>query len=726
MRAILLVFSVFAINFAFAEQITFPSARASAQTQGWHGLRFDSAQRPVRAGDEDTLFFSNIISKMDLEKITIQGQDFTALFIEDYVFHGKIGYPKLPAKTQLLEIPIGAEIKINILSSEYLDVALNEKGFENQLLPVQAPVRKSATQAPMLRKNTNAYLQNSFTERDLVIVEDLGIMKDRRFAQFNILPVRYLASENVVRVYYVVEFEVIFDQKKADTDNQSVSATQTKTKYTKHTTKTVPNPKIYKIISDRKFESTLTPFVNWKIEMGFDVWVSYTDQPEVGNTTASIKAYLQDIYESENRADFLLLVGDTDEIPAFQTKLSADSEFFLVTGTGSFHVTDFYYAEYTGDNLPDVFYGRLSANTPIELRNQIEKIIVMEQLAMDSTGFLRNSLLIAGPEEASLSRSRILNATVNYAQNYYFNLTNHIHATVLFSPNSGNEAPLIRSKINEGVGFVNYTGHGNWDMWERGYQNALISINDIRNFTNVNKYPVVISNACLTNKFDEPVCFGEALVRAERRGAVAHIGASNNTFFVEDFQWSVGSSNINTSNFNPNDVTPQNSGPGVFDRMFSKNETERAKTLGEIMFFGNMAVQLGNVTYADIGDISEDTKKYYWEIYHILGDPSFQPHLFDPNNPPSSTVRRLPKDDMAFDVFVRNEQLHIHIEAETPSRATIRLVNMLGQHAATILSNGIVSVGKNEFYFDLSTLPKGVYVCTYFDGVRAVSRKIVW
>ena len=711
MRTILLVFSVFITNFAFAVQIIFPPAPTKASAP---------AQR-TSASAQNTLFFSNIISEMDLEKITIQGQDFTTLFIENYVFHGKIGYPKLPAKTQLLEIPIGAEIKINILSSEFLDVALNEKGFEYQLFPVQAPVRKSATQTPMLRKNTVAYLQNSFTERDLVIVEDLGIMKDRRFAQLSILPVRYLASENVVRVYYFIEFEVIFDKKKADTDNQSVSAIQTKTKYTIPTTKTVPNPKVYKIISDRKFQYVLVPFVEWKTEMGFDVWVSYTDQPEVGNTTTSIKAFLQDIYvKNDPRADYLLLVGDTYEIPAFPTKISASSELFLYTDP--FHVTDFYYAEYTGDNLPDVFYGRLSANTPLELNNQIEKIIVMEQLAMESTGFLGNSLLIAGPDN-DFFYSRVLNATVNYAQNYYFNLTNHIHATVLLSPNSRDQADLIRSKINEGVGFVNYTGHGNWDMWERGFQNALISINNINSFTNTNKYPVIISNACLTNKFDEPVCFGEALVRAERRGAVAHIGASNNTFFIEDFQWSVGSINIGTSDFNPNNITPQNSGLGVFDRMF-ETKNERI-SLGEMMEFGNMAVQLGNVTYAGVGDISEDMKRYYWEIYHILGDPSFRPHLFDPNNPATSTAMRLPKDDMAFDVFVRNEQLHIQIEAKTPSRATIRLVNMLGQQVAST-GSATIKVGRNEFQLDLFNLPRGVYVCTYFDGVRAVSRKTVW
>ena len=47
--------------------------------------------------------------------------------------------------------------------------------------------------------------------------------------------------------------------------------------------------------------------------------------------------------------------------------------------------------------------------------------------------------------------------------------------------------------------------------------------------------------------FDVSVCFGEALLRAEDKGAIGYIGGSNNTYWDEDFWWGVGSGNI-TSN----------------------------------------------------------------------------------------------------------------------------------------------------------------------------------
>ena len=723
MKRLFLFVCVFTANYIFAERITFPTPSAMGRIST---MAVDGAvHRGVCSTPQQpsTLFFTNIIPEMDLKKITFQGHDFTALYLAGYVFHGRAGYPKLPAKTQLLEIPMDADVEITILSSEYMDIPLNERGFKNQLFPVQPRVRKSATSLPALAKNHVAYSQTTFSSRDLVDVEILGIMRDRRFAQLNILPVRYLASKNVIRVYYFVEFRVDFVRfmnvgadslSTVKSSAPTIHQPQTKNFYNYHTTKTVPNSKLYKIISDRKFENTLIQFIDWKIELGFDVWASFTDQPEVGNTATSIRAFLKDIFENgSQRKDYLLLVGDVNKIPAFPTKFPAYSQ--IIWDAGGTHVTDFYFAEYTGDNLPDVFYGRLSASTLQDLQNQIEKIIKMEQLAVPSTEFLGNSLLIAG-WDPFFSNRRMLTRTITYAQEYYFNSRNNINATVLLSSGfSGiEETNLIIRTINEGVGFVNYTGHGNWNEW----QGPRMTIAEINNLTNFDRYPVVISNACLTNQFDRPLSFGEALVRAERRGAVAHIGASNSTFFVEDFLWSIGA--IHTFPFNPDTITFQNSGLGVFDRIFHPNENKRARSLGEIVFSGNMAVQLSNAT------LDDETKLFYWEVYHILGDPSFRPHFFDPNNPPTSTeVRSF--DDVGFDVFLRNDgQLHVRIETETSSNVTILLTNTLGQTVKVKRGLQLRAGEPNDFYFDVSNFPRGLYICTVLTGNRVVSRKFVW
>jgi hypothetical protein len=401
MKKILPILLILTVNSIFAEKITFPKP-ASVKVKNVQTI-------------ENKGVFTNVISEMEVEKITVQGQDFTALQMDGYVYHGEIGHPKLPAKTRLLEVPTDATVEIKILSSEYVDIDLSRKGYKNQLFPVQPPVRKSAKKTPQLVKNKTAYSQKSLTARDLVDVEHLGIAKDRQLAQINICPVQYLPAKNLVRVHYMIEYEILVVAKKNSPQPKNILGA-----------------KIYQIISDRKFENSLIPFVAWKTEKGFDVRAAYTDQMEVGNTTASIKSYLTSIYNSLDRADYLLLVGDVQEIPAFPTSFSNNHA--LIDNEP--HITDLYYAEYTGDYLPDVYYGRLSARNTQDLNNQIEKILAMEQLSVPSIDFLNKSLLIAGTENdpAYAREAAILNACVAYAEDYYFNAENGVNATVLYNP----------------------------------------------------------------------------------------------------------------------------------------------------------------------------------------------------------------------------------------------------------------------------------------------------
>ena len=125
-------------------------------------------------------------------------------------------------------------------------------------------------------------------------------------------------------------------------------------------------PVKYVIVSDPMFREALQPFIKWKTKRGFNVIEAYTNDPAVGKTINSIKAYLQNLYTSATSTDpaptFVLFVGDVAQIPAFNC---------------GDHVSDLYYCEYTGDYLPEVYYGRFSANTVAELLPQINKTLAI-------------------------------------------------------------------------------------------------------------------------------------------------------------------------------------------------------------------------------------------------------------------------------------------------------------------------------------------------------------
>ncbi|HPS71586.1 MAG TPA: C25 family cysteine peptidase, partial [Bacteroidales bacterium] len=133
--------------------------------------------------------------------------------------------------------------------------------------------------------------------------------------------------------------------------------------------------------------------------------------------------------------------------------------------------------------------------------------------------------------------------------------------------------------------------------------------------SNEGKYGLMIGNCCQSGMFGESECFGEALLRASKKGAVGYIGASNNSYWNEDYYWGVGlRSTINAS------PTYSAANLGAYDRLFhTHNETQDKwmVTNQGICQGGNLAVESSTSTL----------KLYYWEIYHLFGDPSIMTYL---------------------------------------------------------------------------------------------------
>jgi len=160
---------------------------------------------------------------------------------------------------------------------------------------------------------------------------------------------------------------------------------------------------------------------------------------------------------------------------------------------------------------------------------------------------------------------------------------------------------------------------------------------------NANKYGLMIGNCCESNKFSVNECFGEALLRTPEKGAVGYIGASNVTYWDEDYYWSIGFRFICNTNPSYND-----SNLGAYDRMYhTHNELydQWKTTFGAIITAGNNAVQASTTT--------ADMKQHYWEIYHLMGDPSVMTYLKKPSR---MTVEVLNIDLENFTLTVKTVQ----------------------------------------------------------------------
>lgn len=644
------VLSVFLLTLSWPEYVRGQEPARSSQSS----FVVDSRQenRSVLQGSTwQGLSFSNRIGRLDaigrlplsevpafrLEKNAEIPSEFTVLTMEGYSGTDREGSPLLPVKVERIELPQGAVAKVAIDNASYEDISLSDLGYDAPLSPVQPPVSKGATEIPVFRYDADAYAVDAFVSgtgnEDLVEVRETGTLRDMRIAYLIIKPFRYNPVTNTLRVYTQIDFHVAFEgadpqatlemKRRYASDAFSFMADEVLNPITfnrakegavllpREKSESFQKPIRYVIVSDPMFKDSLQKFVKWKALFGYEVVQAYTDQVQVGNTKESIRGYLKRLYDNATEDDpapsYVLFVGDLEQIPTKK---------YSGIGYGDEgHVSDLYLCEYTDDRYPDVLYGRMSATTVEELMPQIDKTMFMENIAYERTSFLDTSVIIAGVDH-NFGNSH-LNPTIDYIHSLYMKDTLARHGYKYPYPESGVHADDIIANINQGASVVIYTAHGLSGEWS----NPNISNSDVKNrFANAGRYPLMVGNCCLTGKFDDPYCFGETLLRKENGGAAAYIGASNSSYFDQDVYWAIGytsrlvSGAVHTyenTRFGANDALYHTHGE-PFDKW--------AMTVSEIIHTGNMAVD----------ESQKGLEAYYWQIYHVFGDPSYVPYTRRP------------------------------------------------------------------------------------------------
>jgi Peptidase family C25/Propeptide_C25/Peptidase family C25, C terminal ig-like domain/Secretion system C-terminal sorting domain/CUB domain len=590
-----------------SQKIKLPLSQNSAKNQNIEEVVFTSERIIIREQIKDIEL---------IEKETKEGT-FLQFFSEGMIKTFNQGKPDLPVFSKLFEIPLNKKAVIKIISFEEQIIELKDYNLKKEIYPAQPSVAKSEDPNDLpFYKSKDIYSKNEFFKNELISFEDRGYLRNKHLAYIEISPFEYNPVTNTVKVINNLEIEIVFED---DANAKIINTKNLNSPYFKEITKNTINkleypdalisgPVKYVIVSDRMFEATLQPFIEWKTMKGFNVIVAYTDV--IGTTNTPIKAYLKDLYDNPSDGvspSFVLLVGDVNQVPTFN-------------GTSDSHYTDLYYCEYNGDDLPEVFYGRFSAESIAELQPQIDKTLEVEKYEMPDPSYLENVVLVAGVDGTYASKWG--NGAINYANTYYTNATNNINsyfylfgdASGVMSSNSSGASASIRNYISEGISFGNYSAHCSSSGWSE----PSFSKSHIDALTNEHMYPLLIGNCCQSNTFSDNDCFGEKILMAENKGAVGYIGGSNLTYWDEDYWWAVGASTIVVNPVYDSEKL------GAYDRAFHLNGESKEDwylTQGQMNVAGNLAVEAS----------SSPRKTYYWEIYHLMGDPSLTPYVSIPD-----------------------------------------------------------------------------------------------
>lgn len=585
------------------------------QGQKTINLSKDQTSFTVLENLADKIVLRTTISEIDFQLIKNNSENYSSIQLPGFVTNHIKGNPDLPTFNKLLDIPYGATVDVNIVSFEEEEVILSANQL-HKIVPAQPSISKAddASTIPFYY-NKSVYNTNALIEPSIAKVVPLGKMRGHQLGRLEICPFKYNPVSGALMVYSDLVIEIVFnganhsktkrihDKLRSSHFNNSFAKLINAQNYSNKDMLTT-YPVKYVIVADPAFQSALQPLIEWKRKKGFTVIEAYTNNPSVGTTTTSIKSFLEGLYNAGTATDpapsYLLIVGDIAQVPSFN-------------GTTGNHVSDLYYCEYDGggDFYPELYYGRFSATNAAQVTSMVDKTIEYEMYQFPDPSFLEHAVMISGVD-ASMAPT-YGNGQINYANSYYTNPAHNIISHTYLYPASANNASQIIQDANNGSCFINYTAHG----YSAGWGDPSFTCTDVYNMTNDHKLALMIGNCCQSNKFDDPECFGEALLRVQNKGAIGYIGGSNNTYWNEDYWWAVGAGSISVNPiYSANEL-------GVYDRTWHDNgeaQSEWHITNAQMMVGGNLAVtQAGG------------SEAYYYEIYHLMGDPSLMNYFGVPS-----------------------------------------------------------------------------------------------
>ena len=424
----------------------------------------------------------------------------------------KTGEPNLPVVTKVFTFPFGTTItSVDVSYSQTSELKLLkevEPAPEPVLLNEELQTPSEPMKDPIVYESREPYPSSGF---DYIAGSGLQGNEHVLYLQVQLYPVRYFPTLNTIYYSLNANINIIYEEP----------------------VNPITFEDIYDlvIIAPSGFSSGLQPLIDHKnsnevetiLKTTQDIYAEYDAYDEA----EEIKYFIKDAIDDWG-VDYVLLVGDVYKIPIRETWFFDEhhGEYYnrsILTEMYYSGVYDEYgafcswdsdgdglYGETYDDNLPgvddivdlypDVHIGRLPCEDDNDVNIVVDKIIYYETNTYGESWY-DNMLFIGGDTFPGWNgnEGEILNNMVEQ-------LMPDFNPTKLWTSDGTFTAGAVNQNLNNGVGFVDYSGHG----FELGVathppdDESWVKYNTLHllGLLNNNKLPIIFFDACSTSKLD--------------------------------------------------------------------------------------------------------------------------------------------------------------------------------------------------------------------------------
>ncbi len=457
------------------------------------------------------------------------------------------GKPVLPIVVKEFIFPFGTIIK---------DVTCTPKNIEEltiskNILPTPEPI--SAEISNTKNKEIIDYGTDPYPDTWFTYDVGTGIQKEGRsvILKVSFYPIKYFPSDSIINWAKNVEIKIQYEDPIE--------------------TQTFLDDYNFVVIGPSDFSDELSSLITHKNSRGITtIFVSLSDIYGGTYFTATgrdnqekIKYFIKNAIENWNTEN-VMFVGGSNEVPTRDTHIyfadGDDDEIFL---------SDLYYADIYDDEMafcswdsngndvfgelnwgtshnydevdlyPDVYFGRLACFNSNQVTTCVNKIKNYENSEAYAQNWFNDMIVIGGDHapgddnaipEGEFVNEKIIDIMDGFIPDKVWDSNGKLSGLL---PTGVQE---ITSALNLGGGFVDFSGHGNTNVWATHAHedekwlptpNGYYLNTKVQGLSNGNELPIVIIGACSTCKFrDDNDCFGWSFLMNGNGGGIASCGAS--------------------------------------------------------------------------------------------------------------------------------------------------------------------------------------------------------